>query len=284
MSEQVGEKEPSYFATDLAVPRRIPRHRFSEQEYLALFDNAPHGSTYLGEASSWYLYSKVAVSELLRVSQGARLIVMVRNPIEMARALHNEYCRSLLEDERDFAAAWRLQDRRLQGEHLPRRFPDPQLLQYGDVCKLGEQLRRLFLVASREQCHVVVYDDFAASPGKSYREVLRFLELGDDGRTEFSLVNTSRIVKRPAIEGALLRVERVRRLLGIPGGLGLHAWINRFNMTPGKSAVPPGLHDELRDYFRTDILLLSQLLDRDLVHWLGESSTRMSLGQAARPE
>ena len=50
---------------------------------------------------------------------------------------------------------------------------------------LGSHIERLFEVAGRERCHVVVFDDFISNPGDVYKQVLEFIGVDDDHRREF---------------------------------------------------------------------------------------------------
>ena len=72
-------KEPQYFTFDL------PGHRGVRtwEEYQALFPDQDRNVHAVGEASVWYLYSKVAVQEIATYRPDARLIVLLRRPDEM---------------------------------------------------------------------------------------------------------------------------------------------------------------------------------------------------------
>jgi len=45
-------------------------------------------------------------------------------------------------------------------------------LQYGAIAKLGEQMQRLFTHASREQVHIIIYDDFVHDAKVCYNALL----------------------------------------------------------------------------------------------------------------
>src|SRR5437762_14391876 len=77
-------KEPCYFDKDLPFPAS-PRN---DAEYMRCFDGATGEHTVIGEASTNYLYSKVAVATILAFNPAARFIVMLRKPIDMARVPH----------------------------------------------------------------------------------------------------------------------------------------------------------------------------------------------------
>jgi len=72
-------KEPGYFCTDLRTYGEVA----TLTEYEALFSPAlPHALT--GEASVLYLYSKVAIGQIMAHNVNAKIIAMLRNPIEAA--------------------------------------------------------------------------------------------------------------------------------------------------------------------------------------------------------
>ena len=76
-------KEPFFYSEDYTHPGRISRRG----DYLALFAGAPPGAL-LGEGSTWYLRSAVAVPRILQDNPDARFIVMLREPLAMLRSLH----------------------------------------------------------------------------------------------------------------------------------------------------------------------------------------------------
>ena len=106
-------KEPHFFNTD---DRRLIS---TLEAYEDLFRPASSGHCALGEASVWYLSSTEAVHNILAYQPNARFIVMVRNPVEMAPALHAEMLITGHENVHDFSTAWRYQEERRQGRQLP---------------------------------------------------------------------------------------------------------------------------------------------------------------------
>src|SRR5699024_6420517 len=127
---------------------------------------------------------------------------------------------------------------------------------------------RLFRIAPRDQVHIIVYDDLVADPRAVCADTLRFLGLDFGGNKQLAIVNASVRYRLPFVQTALVRLKRVRKRLGIPGGLGIHGVINHMNMTDGSTELRPGFRRELQDYFREDVELLSHLLSRDLCYWV----------------
>ena len=137
----------------------------------------------VGDGSVSYLYAPDAIRRVLEFDPRAKFIVLVRNPVEMMRSYHSRMLFQLDEDEEDFARAWDLQANRAAGRDIPKRCRDARLLQYGHLGKLGMHLERLFEVAGRERCHVIVFDDFVEDPRAVYLRALEFLGVDDDGQT-----------------------------------------------------------------------------------------------------
>jgi hypothetical protein len=109
-------KEPRFFADDMpGLMNRVA----ALEDYLALFEDATEEDVAVGEASPQHLYSRTAIRNIREFAPQARLVVMLRNPVEMARSAHAECLYWFVEDEPDFERAWRLQARRRRGERIP---------------------------------------------------------------------------------------------------------------------------------------------------------------------
>jgi len=263
-------KEPHYFSTDLPGLRVTT----DMNAYCALFGEAPNGST-IGESSASYLHSRDAIAAILAAAPQARMIVMLRDPVEMAAALHAELLFNLTEDIDDFRAAWDLQDIRARGLNLPPNCGERQMLQYRQICALGDHLERLWQQVPQEQCLVVLLDDLRENAGAVYRRVLAFLGLQDDGRENFSRENANKAVRSrylAALHGSLPKrlgpLYRPARAVGRALGIRLSATIGRHNVeTRPRPPLDTALRNELAAEFAPQVAKLSRLLGRDLSHW-----------------
>ena len=171
-------KEPNFFCEDFPNTREIR----TADGYRALFDKVTRENKAVGEASTWYLYSQVAARRMHQWNPAMRVIVMVRNPVELVHSLHAQFVYNQIETETDFGTAWGLQDSRA----------DRPFMQYARIGHLAAQLARLTEFFPRNQVKVVVFDDLIRSPGATYQDVLAFLDVPDDGRTSFPALNQSK--------------------------------------------------------------------------------------------
>lgn len=257
-------KEPNYFSYDFGE-----RSYNTLANYERLFQDASDAHNYVGEASTFYLFSRTAVPAILEYAENPKFLVMVRNPVEMAYSLHEQTFFNGDEDQPDFDKAWELQSSRSYGAYLPKACIDPQILLYGRLCSLGEQLQRLFQNVPREKVHVVNLEYIGKDARREYQAVLEFLKLPDDGRMDFSVVNSAKVRNHPLLWKFIRRSNRVFRAAGFPH---IKIGITAFFSEHDRSERPrPALGDDMRlrlyRYFRDDIKLLEELTGWDLSSW-----------------
>jgi hypothetical protein len=168
----------------------------------------------------------------------------------------------------------------LRGEHVPPTCPDARLLCYRDIASFGTHVEQLFRIRGRDRSLVLLFDDFAADPLRVYRQVLDFIGIEYDGRTEFTSKLPSRRYRyrwiqrllwsppkpvRGLLEDALLRAKQKKR----PGKRSLLKRLARWNTVDASPApLSPEMRTELREVLAPDITRLGELLGRDLSHWL----------------
>jgi len=257
-------KEPSFFALDVPNWRQIR----SEEEYSALFANSAAAKV-VGEASTTYLMSETAAKAIRRYSPGAKILIFLRGQEECLPSLHNQFLAEFSEDITDFETAWRLSGRRPPST-IPQGCLEPRTLDYAAMGRFDEQVRRYFDAFPPEQIRVFWYSDWTADPRSTYLEILGFLGLDDDGRTEF----------RPANQGITLRLRRLVRYLDDPppfvrkvvrllkrlAGLDPETQKRLVEKTvrvltaAGYKDISPKLRDEIRGYYAEGNRRLNELL------------------------
>jgi hypothetical protein len=270
-------KEPHYFSL------LAPHDSLDDLEtaYLArCFFHYREGHKAVGEGSTSYLATPHALPRILSVNPDAKFLAILRNPLEMLPSYHLRLLFSVMEDVKDFATAWSLQEVRMRGERIPRHCFDPHLLLYREVAKFGEQIERLYHLVGRDRSLVLLFDDFVRDPGALYRQVLTFLGVEDDGRAKFKRKFQSRFYRyrwlqqllyAPLVSKAHI-FDTLKRRINLKKVAGRKSWLkrlarwNRIDARP--ASLDPIMRRTLRDAFATDVDKLSTLLHRDLSHWL----------------
>ena len=191
-------KEPHYFGTDLEFRYR---RRPSDEQYRSYFAGAGDRRR-IGEASVWYLYSGCAADEIAEAVPEARIIVMLRDPVEMIPSLHSQFVYNGHEDL-GLAEALAAEEARAAGRRIPPHANFPSGLLYRRVAAYAPQLARYLERFGRERVHVIVYDDFKADTAAAYRETLTFLGVDPDHRPELAVVNASKRSRSMVLRRAL---------------------------------------------------------------------------------
>jgi hypothetical protein len=261
-------KEPHFFGSDL-----INRYGIQDPDEYAKLFAAAGNETWVGEASVWYLLSARAAIEIKEYCPSARIVIMLREPVEMLYSLHAQRVYTANEDITDFRAALNAEDDRVMGNRIPRKCQVVQGLFYRKVVDYAEQVQRFFDVFGREHVHVIIYDDFKSDPAGVYRDLMTFLELADGVREKFAVHNAS---KRPR---SLLANRLIRKPPAVVSWIAnrflpenpkkkLGRWlIAQTAVREKRPPLDPDLRDELRREFTPQVQKLEELLGRSLGMW-----------------
>lgn len=263
-------KEPHYFGSDLHFRYRTP---LTEEQYLRLFEPARQ-ARWIGEASVWYLYSTEAAKEIKAFDPNARIVIMLRNPVDMVYSLHSQHLYGDREDLVCFEDALDAEEDRKNGRRVPRGARLVKSLFYREVGRYSEQVKRYLDTFGADQVHVIIYDDFRGDTPGVYRSTLEFLDVDPDAAVDFKVVNPNTIRRNrflatltmtpPAplrwVARSLLPVRKWRLSLG--------AKLSHANTI--KAQRPPLAADTramLQEVFAPDVRELSAVIGRDLSHW-----------------
>lgn len=266
----MARKEPHFFATDLS-----DRGVTALGDYLKLFEAAGNEHLAVGEASVWYFHSQEALRNIHDFDPNARIIAMLRNPVDLIYSWHSQLVFSLMEDEKDFEKAWRLQAERARGNKLPQRCPYPGYLDYARVGRLSGGVERILGIFPPERVKLVLFDDFVQSTRTVYEDVLAFLGVAAPADIDFTPRNENKTYRLAFLAGLLrepppfLRrsVRTAERLLRTDR-LRLIDTVRRLNTNAGRrKPLSPAFRRELITEFSDDIDRLARLLGRDLDSW-----------------
>jgi hypothetical protein len=266
-------KEPEFFSKDLRS-RFLP-HR-NEEHYLGLFKDC-RDEKVVGEASTNYLYSEVAAKEIYHFNPSAKIIMMIREPVDFLLSYHSFQIRSSFEDENihDFVQALESEPERKQGRIIPKRCLNPSLLYYSDRVRYSEQITRYYNVFNRDQVKIIVYDDFKKDNAKVYGEVLGFLGVSPDFEPEFKIINPSATVRfrrlKIIMDKDYLKIRRIAKLV-LPEpvfSILKDAYDKTLLDTRCRPSLDPLVRKQLKQRYKKEVENVSALLNRDLIKLWG---------------
>lgn len=235
--------------------------------YAALFDNAAT-SQLRGEVSPSYLYSPLAPKRIRHHMPDARLVAVLRQPVERAYSAFVQDQRSGNESEAllsdAFEQEWASVANGAGGFRHELR-----------VGLYHEQLQRYIGLFPRENIRIFLYDELSSAPGVFLHELFRFLGVDTSFRPDTSTTYNASGSPRSVLLERLLRGQgtlksAVRRTM--PGTFvgrlaSLQNRIGERNLV--KSSLSDSERRALTDrYYRKDILRTQDLIGMDLTHWL----------------
>jgi hypothetical protein len=247
-------KEPLYFGSDLT---RQPLAITGEDHYLSLFAGAG-GAKVIGEGSVFYILSKQAPSELKDFSPEARILIMLRDPVDMMHSLHSLYLRTGNEALEDFEDALEAEAARAQGQRLPPRCYFPEGLQYRAVARYAGPVERFLNTFGREHVRVLLFEDLVRDTPGEYRRTLEFLGVDPHQPVELDVDKATERIRPIILKQMRTASPEVRQKLKT--GKGEH-------QGPRSKPVSATLRARLHGELRPDVERLSTLLGRDLSHW-----------------
>ena len=259
-----------YFGSDLEL---LNCSRRTLADYLELFAGAPDDVLRIGEASTTYLYSRLAPGEIRAFNPDARIIIMLRDPVAVMHAWHGENLANGVEPIRDFAAALAAEERRRAGRDLPNRRGIRQALYYRDIVDFAAHVGRYVEVFGTRRVHVILFDDWVADAPAVCRQALGFLGVDPPAVPDLGVVNPSKRVRSHRAHDFVAEppaaVQRAARTL-LPPRLrrGLRHELLRLNRHAApRDPMDAELAAKLRAELAPGVRRLATLIDRDLSAW-----------------
>lgn len=267
-------KEPKFFLTDGPPPTRggpgdaltYREHVWQRDRYEALFAAAPAG-TLRGEATPLYLYDAGAMRRIRALIPDARLIVVVRDPVERAHSNWTHLWSAGLEPVGDFVQACAEEERRIAAGWA-------SFWHYTGLGRYGEQLARAFSLFPREQVLVLRYRRLIDEPAATLDRICGFLGVATGQLAEIPRENVTAQPDRTLAHRAASVGMRVSDSVGrlLPGSAATAAThrLERFLQRGGRGRQPLSWEQRqaLLPAFTADIRLLGSLLGEDFSDWL----------------
>jgi hypothetical protein len=280
-------KEPHFFADEVRkqnfapqFQKRIAQWEVSFREYLAgpvsePFTSGPvaHWQDYLklfqgagdalavGESSPCYLWSATAPINIASRIPEARILMVLRDPAERAFAQHL-HTLSVAESAMPFR------------EHVDAALASPgkqigELYPFLEFGFYGQQVARYIEVFGRDRIGVFFYEDYLRDAASLLRQMFQFLGVDDEFRPDFSERHMETRVPRWFAVKRALQGSGAGRLGARSAGPRLRRVVRRMLFRERTTMVPdPADRARLVEMYRSDILRLASLLERDLSGWL----------------
>jgi hypothetical protein len=242
-------KEPNFFAGE----------RVNMETYYSFFEGVSNEIA-IGEASTWYLYSKKAPERIRNHIPKVKLIAILRNPVDRAYSHFLLNLRAYREPLTSFAQAVREEDNRIHNNWRLDLHHKHMGFYYG-------QLKRYFDLFERNKIKIYIYEeDLKGDIVSMLQDTFRFLEVDDAFIPNIpSRYHVSGSYKNKALH-ALSQPSPIKSALKLLIPERALEYIKNRNLE--KTEVPSEVRRQLLQEYRADITKLQDLIQRDLSVWL----------------
>ncbi len=266
-------KEPHFFAhegrkLDYCAPGDEDRNQLcvtNLENYQALFQGVSKEKA-IGEASPSSLSFPQAPERIKHYIPDAKLIAILRHPVDRAYSFYLHLLRQGREPLNDFLQALQEEEKRKNKHWSP-------VWRYKEFGFYSVQLQRYFDRFNRDQIKIYLYEDWQTKPVEVIQDIFQFLGVDDTFVPDMSTKHntTSHIPKNQSLYNLMTKQSIIKDVLRsiIPAKIRqpMAAKVYRKNLEPPKSLAPE-IRQQLIPIFSEDILKLQDLIQRDLSHWL----------------
>jgi len=267
-------KEPKFFLTDGPPPARggpgdaktYREHVWRMDDYEALFDVAPPG-TLRGESTPFYLYDRAAQRRIRDLIPGAKLIAVLRDPVERAHSNWTHLWSAGLEPIGDLVEACGQEERRIAAGWAA-------FWHYTRIGLYGEQLEHLHTLFPRDQVYVMRYRMLVDCPAEMLDGLCAFLDVKQGIITEVPRENVTAHPEptptRRAASRALRAGSALARFLPGPAEAAVTEPLERLLQRGGRPRKPLSWEQRqaLLPRFAEDVRLLQKVTGEDFSDWL----------------
>ncbi|GAA3146156.1 sulfotransferase family protein [Nonomuraea roseoviolacea] len=263
-------KEPKFFLTDGPPPTRggpgdaptYREHIWRREDYEALFAGAPPGAL-LGEATPFYLYDLDAQRRIHALIPHAKLIAVLRDPVERAHSNWTHLWSAGLEPIGDVVRACADERRRVAAGWA-------HFWHYIGLGRYGEQLAHLYTLFPRDQVLVFRYRDLVDRPADTLDRICGFLGVERGLLTEVPRENVTAHPKEGGRQRLLSATARAARVLPHKLERALNHRLEHLLQRHGNPRRPLTWEQRsaLIPHFAEDVELLQRVTGADFSDWL----------------
>ncbi|MBA2407926.1 MAG: sulfotransferase [Chitinophagales bacterium] len=265
-------KELNFFCTDLHFRYPI----LSEEQFMQYYKDWMNQPA-VGEVSVWNLYSAAASENIYSFNPDAKIIIMLRHPVDMMHALHSNHVYNSNEIIPDFEEAIAAQDERKEGKRISPTIKCPvEGLYYFDVAAYSNQVKRYIDLFGKERVKVILFDEFSDNTTTAYLNLLKFLDVDPVLPSTFKIFNQRKVTRSNLLKQLTIAPPEWLKSTGrwlfphqSKGRDWLMFWLWKLNTIPvDRKALSPVLRESLTEKFKDDIKILESVIDKDLSGWL----------------
>jgi hypothetical protein len=246
-----------------------PLHRVKKPAYYHMVFDGVRGENAIGEASTGYLYDQASPALIKEHLGPIKIIISLRNPVDMAYSLYSHQLRKEGEHLASFEAALQAEEERYHSKQFRRQCYGWHANYY--YFRRGlyhDQVKRYLDTFGRDNVLVLLFDELVTDPVGITREVYRFIGVQDDYLPEIRVHNRGgKLFNVPEFwEDRGLLQKTVSFVFSRNLLRKLPLLVAKRNLGPAP-AINPYTARKIAARYLNDIHRLEALIGKDLGHW-----------------
>lgn len=237
-------------------------HAFVKErdQYDKLFKNVKDEKA-IGEITNSYLYSQEAARNIFTRFPDAKVIMMLRNPIDRAFSHYlmdlrigyetNDFMTALKKDMARDPKGWGISNL------------------YVEIGMYAEQVKRFIEIFPERQRRIYLFDDFKKDAGAVVKDMFTFLGVDPNVDIDYSQKFNPSFIPKNKLIGKLNTQKKIKDWLkGVLPKSVKSKFKKTFYTDKDLPRITPAERKFLADIFRNDVMKLGKLLNRDLSKWV----------------
>ena len=255
-------KEPNFFSNKLLNEQKMYYKDVkidSIEKYHNLFDKHTNNKI-CGEASVSYLFYEKIAKQIKKYNKNAKIIIMLRNPIERAFSHYLMDLRLGFVNESFDSIIYRNSKNKNQCLHYQ---------QYIKVGNYSSQVLKYLDSFGKDNILIINYDDFVKSPSLEFKKTCKFLQISKQFNLDFDKkYNVGKLAKNKTI-AYLYSVYHLRRFVNLFFSDKLKLYFKRslFHENTNMS-ISLKTRQYLYDYYLNDIKKLNLITSNKFAKWI----------------
>lgn len=249
-------KEPNYFSTNLMLDDYTAKPIRDKQKYLSLFKKVKNEKI-IGEASTLYLSDPKAPKLIHQVAPLARIIIILRDPIER---IYSEYLMLVRLGQSKLSFHKELQ--KVLGKNYEE--TNPKFSLYSGLYTAS--LKRYLDIFGINQVKIIIFEEFVKHPKETVTDTLRFLNVDSHLNDFKGELHNQYAIPRGVISQYILKSETVKLITGkiIPKSLRTFTRENFLVKKQSKEEMDSKDKETLIKFYKDDVKQLQIILKRKL--------------------
>ena len=259
--EMSSQKEPDFFSDQSLQKQKLyyDKNRIDTLEkYNSLFER--EDVILRGDSSVSYLFYQDVPHKIIAYNPDAKIIIMLRNPIDRAFSHYlMDYSLGLISESFETII-------QKQSKHKNANLFYQQYIQVSEYTK---QIKRYLEVFSKDNIHFIDYEDFKNDTSDVVNSVFLFLGVNDDFQPYLKKKYNTYTAPKNSLIRYVYSFVAFRKMVANILSKNLTKTIrNLLFRSDKKPQLPELTRNFLKKHFESDVRELSELLNKDFTKWI----------------